>query len=153
MKKLLFRVYHKLFFRYWVRGKIANFSRDNSIKIIESSLFIGWLKISTEYFVEKWLKVLYKSIKEYDGKNTNSILLFPMNLRELTIYGYLINYIGMGYCPTLEKNPITLDKVLKLNPYREDKKWTLFLKEFLTYHWNNPDRRVTKNKLDGFLKH
>lgn len=153
MKKLLYKSYHFLFFQIYHKGHINFFSRQKSKYIIEKPIFILWLKYSTEYVVRRWLENFYEKYRSYDGKDTQGILQFPRQLREITIYSYLCRHIWMGYHPTLKINVISLGKVLKLNPNTEDKQYTQFLQQYLTYHWENPDRRITKIKLDKFIQY
>ena len=143
MRKCIYKIYNKLF-------NIIYFNRYR-YKILQSYIFIKGLRYSTEYVIEKWLENLYDNYKSYDGKNTMGMLQFPRHLREISIYSYLYNRIFMGYHPTLSKNPISLERILKLNKIK-DKKYSKFLSEYLTYHWNNIDKSITKNKLEIFIK-
>lgn len=153
MKKLSYRIYHRLFFYFWSRGSINFFNISQSRVIIESKLGISWLRFNTKYVIEEWLKSFYESVKKYDGDNTDGILQFPSRLREMSIYSYLVSNIGMGYHPTLKTNPIFLEEILDLNPYKKDKTWTIFLEKYLTHHWTNPGARITKSKLNNILNH
>jgi hypothetical protein len=109
------------------------------------------LRYNTKYIIKLWLESLYKYINEYDNTDTKGILLFPKRLKEISHGSYLRLQIWMGFHPTLNSNPITLEEILKLNPYKHDKKWTLFLNTYLSYYWDNPQRTITKNKLDTML--
>ena len=151
MKKFSYNVYHRLFFYFWRKGSITLFSRTKSRDIIESKLFISWLRFNTKYIIEKYLENFYKSIKNYDRVNTNGILQFPNILKEISIYSYLVRNIGMGYHPTLKNDPIFLEEILDLNPHKDDKEWSVFLEDYLTYHWSNPKIRITKSKLNNIL--
>ena len=151
MRKLSYKIYHKLFFYFWIKGSINFFNPSKSKDIIESKIFISWLRLNTKYFIEKWLESLYKAIKEYNGQDTKGILQYPSQLKEIARYSYLVRHIGMGYHPTLKTNPITLQEILDLNPYKKDTNWTLFLKNYMSQYWNNPDRRITRNQLNKTL--
>ena len=122
-----------------------------SMKIVESRFFMSWLRYNTKYVIECYLESLYKKIKIYDKVDTSGILQYPRRIKEMTRYSYLVNNIGMGYHPTLKRNPISLEEVLELNPHKTDTKWTLFLEKYLTYHWNNENIRITRNKLNKTL--
>lgn len=148
MKKLLFKSYHFLFFKIYYKGYIPFLSRQKSKQSIESPILILWLKYSTEYVIEQWLEDFYTRYITYDKKDTQGMLQFPGKLQEMALYSYLYSHIWMGYHPTLENNPITLERLLKLNPNKKDKQYTQFLQQYLTYYWENSDKRITKNKLD-----
>jgi hypothetical protein len=151
MRKISFLIYHKLFMYFWIKGTIGFFAKSRSKKIVESKLLISWLRFNTKSIIKLGLDDLYTTIKKYDGKDTDGILQFPKRIKAKATYSYLIRNIGMGYHPTLKHNPISLDEVLKLNSNKKDIKWTLFLKEYLTYHWDNPDKCITKSILDKTL--
>lgn len=148
MKKLLFKSYHFLFFKIYYKGYIPFLSRQKSRQYIESPILILWLKYSTEYVIEQWLEDFYTRYITYDKKDTQGMLQFPGKLREMTLYSYLCRHIWMGYHPTLKNSPITLERLLKLNPNKKDKQYTQFLQQYLIHYWENPDKRITKNKLD-----
>lgn len=151
MKKFSINLYHKLFFYFWRKDEIIFFSQSIIKNIIESKLFILWLRFNSKYIIKQCLDSLYIAIKEYDRENTNGILQYPKHIRNITIYGYLINHVGIGYIPTLKSNPISLKEVLKLNPDKKNSQYSEFLYEYLTYHWNNPNIRITKNKLNQMI--
>jgi hypothetical protein len=98
------------------------------------------------------LTTFYNTIEDYDFKDTKKILQFPKILRETAKYGYLIHFIFTGWHPTIKLMPISVKTILKLNPKKEDKQWSLFLEKYLKYHWKNHKKSITKNKLDKFLE-
>ena len=152
MKKYLYYYYNLLFFKYYKENKIPIFSLDYSRKIVSSYLATLWLKVATEYILQLHIKSLYSTYLNYNGIFTNGILQTPKHLRELSLYSYLHSRIWMGWYPTLQSNPISLLTILKLNPYKKDKKFTAFLNILLTYHWDNPDKSITKIKMDSMIK-
>lgn len=149
MRKLSFTVYHKLFMYFWRRGNINLLPRYRSI--VESRLLVSWLRFNTKSIIKLGLDDLYTTVKKYNGKDTDGILQFPRRIRQMTTNSYLVRNIWGGYLPTLKHNPISLDEILKLNSNKKDIKWTLFLKEYLTYHWDNPNKCITKSILDKTL--
>ena len=153
MRKYLHYYYNKLFFKAYHKGKFLPFSTSFSMKIASSSLAILWLKTATKYNIQLFLKDLYSKYLEYDMENTKGILQTPKLLRGMSLYSYLTLMIYMGWHPTLKSNPISLLEVLKLNPYKKDKKFTEFLNNLLTYHWENPNKCITKNRLNNILQH
>ena len=150
IRKWLYKRYNYLFFYLYKEN--FNYSVNRIIKwISKSKLGIKWLKIATKYYLYLWLKDLHKSYTEYKGNDTKGILQTPKHLYNMAKYSYLYDRIWMGWHPTLKSNSITLKEILKLNPYKTDKKWNLLLTTLLTHYWNNPDKCITKTTLDKFL--
>jgi hypothetical protein len=131
---------------------IPPFGLRTSRVIVTLLPFIWWYRQATKYYLITMLEAFYQKIKKYDFKDTNGILQYQKKLRETTKYGYLTRFIGMGWHPTLKLMPISVKTLLKLNPKKEDKQWSMFLEIYLNYHWKNPKRAITKNKLDTFLE-
>lgn len=153
MKKILFTVYHKLYFYWYSKGHINMFSVEKSRQIAENKIFKKWLRISSKYIIECWLDSFYQIVKQYDSKNTNGISQFPKQLMEVAKYGYLVRHIMMGYCSVLNPDySISIEEVLDLNPHKKDKEYHEFLICLLHRYEEQPDKRITKRELDSFLK-
>ena len=151
MNKIIYKFYDKLFFYFYQKNQLTYFKKTIYRKIIESKLFIFLLKKSTKYILKEWLTYFYCDVKNYDRINTNGILQFPKIIKNVSTYSYLFKRIILGYHPTLISNPITLKEILFLNPYKKDKQYTIFLKKYLTYYWNNSNKHITKSLLDKIL--
>ena len=152
MLKFLYTHYHKRFFYYYRKTTLPPFGLRDSKIIVTLLPFIWWYRQATKYYIIMMLEAFYEEVKKYDFKDTNGILQFPKKLRSVTKFGYLTLFIMMGWHPTLKRMPISVKTLLKLNPKKEDKQWSMFLEAYLNYHWKNPQRAITKNKLDKFLE-